>query len=126
MPIKNLSFFSNHWLLWSILAISALGGPLLNAWLGFPIPVGFDAQYSTLGGVLPYSDASSYFGSGYYFNDIGYLDSWNMRRPLNALFFIFRLHITNYNFWYAMVLQAALCIVALFIYLRTIQRDLGT
>lgn len=126
MPIKNLSSFSSHWLVLGILAALAMGLPLLNAWLGFPIPVGFNAQYSALGGVLPYSDANDYFGGGHCFNDIGYLDSWNMRRPLNALFFAFRLNITNYNFWYTMLFQTTLCIVALLIYLRTIQRNLGT
>jgi hypothetical protein len=60
-----------------------------------------------------------------YFNDVGYLDSWNMRRPLNALFFAFRLKITNDNFWYSMLLQSALCATSLTIYLRTVQKDLG-
>lgn len=125
MLTKNLSSFSNNWWVCGVLATLAVTLPLLNAWLGYPIPVGFNAHYSTLGGVIPYSDANGYIMGANYFNDVGYLNSWNMRRPLNALFFAFRLKITNDNFWYSMLLQSALCATSLTIYLRTIQKDLG-
>ena len=49
-----------------------------------------------------------------------------MRRPLNALFFAFRLKITAYNFWHTMILQTGLCAFSLFLYLKTLHRSLGT
>ena len=125
MPIKNLNFFSNPWLIWGFIATLATGVPLLNAWFGFPLPATIDGLYSAIGGVIPYSDANGYIMGANYFNDVGYLDSWNMRRPLNALFYAFRLKAANGNFWYAMAIQAGLCAIALTLYLRTLRHDIG-
>jgi len=116
----------NQWVDWGLLATLATGLPLLNAWLGFPLPATFDGLYSAFGGVIPYSDAGGYFGGSYQFNNVGYLNYWNMRRPINALFLAFRLKITDGNFWYMIVIQAALCAVALTLYLRTLQKNIGT
>ena len=125
MPTKNLNFFSNSWLSWGIIATLATSIPILNAWLGYPLPSAFVAIYSAIGGVLPYSDAAGYIEGGQQFIDLGYLNSWNMRRPLNALFFVFRLKIANGNFWYIMAIQAGLCAIALTLYLRTLRQDIG-
>jgi hypothetical protein len=126
MLTKNLSSFSNHWLVWSIVATLTIAIPLLNAWLGFPLPATFDGLYSAIGGTIPYSDATGYISGGYHYIDLGFLDSWSMRRPLNALFFAFRLKVANGSFWYVMAIQAGLCIICLTLYLRTLRHDIGT
>lgn len=126
MLTKNLSFCSNHWLVWSIVATLTIAIPLLNAWLGFPLPATFDGLYSAIGGTIPYSDAAGYIGGGYHYIDLGFLNSWSMRRPLNALFFAFRLKVANGNFWYVMAIQAGLCIISLTLYLRTLRHDIGS
>jgi hypothetical protein len=111
---------------WGFIALIAIGLPLLNAWLGFPIPTTPEAMYNAFGGVIPYSDASGYLEGSYQFNSYGYLNAWNMRRPINALFLAFRLKITDGNFWATIVIQVGLCIVALMFYLQTIHKYMGT
>lgn len=125
MHTKNLSFSFSSYYIWGLVAALSVGGALLNAWLGFPMPVPFDGYYSSFGGIIPYSDAGGYYGGSYEFNNLGYLNSWNMRRPINALFLAFRQNITDGNFWQTMVIQASMCAIALMLYLRTIHRDLG-
>ncbi len=56
---------------------------------GIPLPVGINAAYSALGGTIPNSDAGGYLNGGHTFNQLGFLDNFNTRRPLNALFLPF-------------------------------------
>lgn len=122
MLTKNLSSSFNSWLLFGLLSTGVLGFIVLNAWLGYPFFFNIDSAYSAIGGVIPFSDASAYLSGGHYFLDTGYLDSWNMRRPLNAMFFAARLNMTGGNFWYVIGLQAILCAVALTLYLKTLRQ----
>jgi hypothetical protein len=124
MHTKNLSFFSSHWIFWAFIATVSVGLCLINAWLGFPYVKTLNGTYSALNGVIPYSDANGYLAGGQYFREMGYFDYWNMRRPLNALFFAFRLNITGGNFWYVMGIQVGLCAVALTLYLKVLHDHL--
>ena len=76
---------------WGVIAILATLYPLFNSWLGFLLPAKLQGMCSSLGGILPYSDAHAYLEGAYQFEQTGILNSWNMRRPLNALFFAVRL-----------------------------------
>ena len=125
MPIKNLSSFSNHWVFWGFVSILVLGGGLLNAWLGFPFPAPFEGIYCTIGGVIPYSDAEIYLSGAHRFIETGFLDPWNMRRPLNTLLLAFYLKITDFNFWSVITIQMGVCAFALTVYLKTLRQDLG-
>jgi hypothetical protein len=125
MLIKNLNSSFNNWLICFLLALIAIAGALFNAWLGFPFPASHEAVFSTIGGTIPYSDAEVYLSGAHRFIDSGYLDSWNMRRPLNTLILAFYLKLTAFNYWYVIMLQAVACIFALTLYLKTIRDDLG-
>jgi len=107
------------------MATLTLGGALFNAWLGFPFLTSQEAFYSTVGGVIPFSDAETYLSGAHRFIDLGYLDSWNMRRPLYTLLLAFYLKVTGFNFSYVMTLQMSICAIALTLYLKTLREDLG-
>ena len=126
MPIKNLNFSFNHLGFWLFISLLALGGGLLNSWFGFPLPVPCEGLFSSIGGVIPYTDAAGYYTGAHRFIENGVLDSWNMRRPLNTLLLAFYLKITNFNFWSVMILQMGFCGMALSLYLKTLRQDLGT
>lgn len=81
--------------------------------------------YSTVAGVVPWSDANGYFqgAQGILFD--GELDDWNSRRPINAAFFATRLAFTNLDLRMAIALQALLLGAACFLAARTVTRDLG-
>ena len=127
MHIKNLNSQSNmtYCLFWSILALIAVLLPVFNSWFGFILPVFFDTQYSAIGGSIPYSDANGYFHISYHFNFFGQLDSWNMRRPLNALFYAARMKMVGYDFWYAMIGQSIMCAIPFTLYLKAIHKKFG-
>ncbi|MBM3468167.1 MAG: hypothetical protein FJX71_01890 [Alphaproteobacteria bacterium] len=126
MHIRNLSFFSKSSLIWSLLAILAIGLPLLNAWFGFPLPTNLEGRYSAIGGIIPYSDAEIYLLGAQKFNEFNLLDPWNMRRPLTTLLLAFYLKLTYGNFWYCLIAQASLCALALAFYLNTLRKEMGT
>jgi len=63
-------------------------------------------QYSTIGGLIPYSDAVSYYNGAEQLLDTGKLDGWNQYRPLNAVLMAEILLLTNFNFRNALILQA--------------------
>jgi hypothetical protein len=126
MPTKNLNFSFNHLKVWVFISLLVLGGGLLNSWFGFPLPALSEGIFSSIGGVIPYSDSAGYFTGAHRFIENGVLDSWNMRRPLNTLLLAFYLKITNFNFWYVMILQMGVCGIAFSLYLRTLRQDLGT
>lgn len=70
---------------------------------------------SAIGGVLPYSDATGYFEGAEHLIYDGHLTPWNERRPLNAAFLAARLILTGNNFFVALIIQALLAAVALFL-----------
>jgi hypothetical protein len=125
MLIRNLSSCFKTQPFWILVACLALGGSLFNAWYGFPLPASLECYRSSIGGVLPYSDAEAYLAGANRFINLGSLDSWNMRRPFTTLLLSFYLKITGLNFWYAIILQMIICATALGLYLRTIQQHLG-
>jgi hypothetical protein len=84
--------------------------PLIYAWMIYPFGIESPyTSYSAIGGLLPYSDASSYYSGAQNLLENGKLDTWNSRRPLNAILFAIRLWFTNNNFQTALILQALLC-----------------
>jgi len=78
-----------------------------------------------IGGVVPWSDASLYFGGAERLLFFGHLDAYNSRHPLNALFLADRLAVTNLNLRTALLLQAILLGVASYLAARAVARDLG-
>ncbi len=82
--------------------------PLWNAWAYFPLGDCFPTAYSAIGGIIPHSDANGYYEGAYNFLEVGHLNGWNMRRPINALFYAFRLGITGLNFYAALIIQTIL------------------
>jgi hypothetical protein len=83
-------------------------------------------DYSAIGGLVPYNDAATYFEGAERLLQDGTLTSVAERRPLNAAFFAARLLVANENIYYAMILQAALVALALFLACREINRLQGT
>jgi hypothetical protein len=125
MHTKNSNSFYNSWIFWGVIAILATLYPLFNSWLGYLLPTLSEGKYSAIGGTLPYSDARGYLEGAYRFEQMGILDSWSMRRPLNALFFAVRLKLADYNFYVAMILQSFFCAIPFAVYLKTMSKDFG-
>ena len=82
-------------------------------------------DYSAIGGLLPYSDARDYFDGAERLLHDGTLTAFNERRPFNAAFLAARLWITRDNFYYAMILQAAVAATALSLACLTISKLYG-
>jgi hypothetical protein len=93
--------------------------PLLQSWTS-PIWDG-----CTIGGFLPFSDSADYYGGAMSVQLEGKLNSWNSRRPLNALLLCTRLAATGGDLQYAILMQAALAALAAFCLARAIARDFG-
>ena len=115
-----------HWC--GPVSLDALG--LVGALIVFSLPLSslwFTGRttYLHVGGLLPWSDPSNYyFGARHLLNE-GYLDIWNMRRPLNAGFFATRLWLVNQDFQLALVLQAWVAALACFLAARELARSHG-
>jgi hypothetical protein len=92
----------------SILALCLL--TLLINWSN-----GGTQDVSAIGGVLPYSDAAGYFEGAEHLVYDGRLTPWNERRPFNATFLAARFILTGNNFFGALILQALLTSIALFL-----------
>ncbi|MBS0185397.1 MAG: hypothetical protein JSS34_03470 [Proteobacteria bacterium] len=99
--------------------------PLLYIWMGVPFFINKDLAYVALGGVIPYSDATGYYTGAELFLRIGELNSWNIRRPLNALLFALRLKISGESFQMALLIQTALCGLGTVFFLRTVSKIIG-
>lgn len=80
---------------------------------------------SAIGGVLPYSDAIGYFEGAERLVFSQQLTQWTERRPLNATFLAARLILTKNNFFGALVLQALLASIALFLATRALFQTHG-
>ncbi len=84
--------------------------PLVNAWMFYPLSyVNLNTSTAALGGVIPWSDASGYFNGANTFLLDGTLDSFQTRRPLNAILYSLRLWLTDYNFKFSLIIQALFC-----------------
>ena len=93
--------------------------PLVHAWTQLVDPCG------AVGGYLPFSDAVDYWQGAQYVETQGQLDSWNCRRPLNALLLAVRLAIMGNDLRGALILQAALLGLSCFFLARTLAREFG-
>jgi hypothetical protein len=82
-------------------------------------------DYSAIGGLLPYSDAAGYFDGAERLLHDGVLTPWAERRPLNSAFFAARLFISGENFYYAMMIQAAVAATALYLASNAVARLQG-
>jgi hypothetical protein len=76
--------------------------------------------------LVPFSDASGYYGGAQIVMSSGTLDSWNVRRPLNALTLAARLALVGNDFESALLLQGLLLGVVVWLFAAIITRDLGT
>jgi hypothetical protein len=102
----------------SIFALCVL--VLLVSWTN-----GGTQDYSAIGGLLPHSDALAYFEGAERLLQDGTLTNVSERRPLNAAFFAARLLIANENIYFAIMLQAAVVALALFLASRQMYRLQG-
>jgi hypothetical protein len=82
-------------------------------------------DFSAIGGLIPHSDAASYFEGAERLLQDGVLTDVSQRRPLNVAFFAARLLIANENIYYAIMLQAVIVAVALFLATGQMQRLQG-
>jgi hypothetical protein len=83
-------------------------------------------DYSAIGGLIPYNDAAAYFEGAERLLQDGTLTIFSERRPLNAAFFAARLLVADENIYYAMILQAAVVALALFLASRAMNRLQGS
>jgi hypothetical protein len=83
------------------------------------------ASWFTIGGVVPWSDANSYFGGAQRLLFDGQLDAFNSRRPLHAAFLASELALTNLDLRKVLVIQAVLLGVASYLAARAVAEDLG-
>lgn len=119
---KHKTILAFYWLL----GISIFLLPLVHAWLAYPLGIeSFFTSYSALGGVIPYSDAGGYYGGAINLLENGFLNSWNMRRPLNASLFSVRLWLTNNNFYLALIVQAIWCSISCLLVTASINKSFG-
>jgi hypothetical protein len=81
--------------------------------------------YSKIGGVLPWSDAQTYYAGAYRLVNTEQLDSFNSRRPINAVMFAFRLLLSDGHLYRALVIQGLLFGLAFFYFLRELSKFVG-
>lgn len=83
------------------------------------------APYAAMLGHIPWSDASGYYEGAQYFNTFGELDIWNQRRPLNALLLAVRLTLCGERLHFALLLQAILLAVGLYLFAAAVANRYG-
>jgi hypothetical protein len=93
--------------------------PLLHLWASAL------SVYSSIGGLLPFSDAYSYYLGAQRLLVEGRLDEWNSRRPLNALLLTVRLALTGGDLRGAMLIDAAMLGASCCLMAREVARDCG-
>ncbi|MBS0185396.1 MAG: hypothetical protein JSS34_03465 [Proteobacteria bacterium] len=123
--LKKIQDFSIKDLLFLMGIFALFFLPFLYVWAGFPFFINEDMNYVMLGGVIPYSDAGSYYAGAELFLRTGEIDYWNMRRPLNALLLAIRLKIVGGDFQGALFIQAALCGLSGVFFVQTVSQILG-
>ena len=82
-------------------------------------------RYSALFGFLPWSDAHAYYTGANHLVDVGALDSWNERRPLNATLLAVRLGLARFDLRAATILQVLLLAACTFLASLLLARRLG-
>ena len=93
--------------------------PLLHLWAS---AIGV---YSSIGGLLPFSDALNYYAGAQRVLADGRLDEWNLRRPLNALLLTVRLALAGGDLRGAMLIDAAMLGLSCGLMAREVARDCG-
>jgi len=93
--------------------------PLVFSWMGW------SQNYSYIGGILPWSDAESYYSGAQSLLYSGHLGGVNLRRPVNEILFALRLIIGGDSFQMAMMLQALMLWFALFLSAYSIYNRYG-
>ncbi len=83
-------------------------------------------DYSAIGGLIPYNDAAAYFEGAERLLQDGTLTNFSERRPLNAAFFAARLLVADENIYYAIILQATVVALVLFLASREMNRLQGS
>lgn len=83
-------------------------------------------DFSAIGGLIPHSDAFAYFEGAERLLQDGTLTDASERRPLNVAYFAARLLIANENIYCAIMLQATVVALALFLASRQICRLQGS
>ena len=78
--------------------------------------------YSKIGGVLPWSDAQSYFSGAFRLLNNEQVDSFNSRRPINAVLFAFRLLLSDGHLYRALVIQGLVLGLAFFFFLKELSK----
>jgi len=102
-----------------LLAIATFSAPVLASW---SIARG---NYSAIGGLLPWSDASGWFSGAIHLLSYGTLDWWTTRRPINPAFLGTLFFATGQDLRGLLLLQSSLVGVACFLAAREIGRTLG-
>lgn len=82
--------------------------PLISAWATF------SASPFAIGGLIPWTDADSYYFGAERILATGYIDYWNQNRPLNATILAMKLALTNGNLAHALLLQSMMFGMAAF------------
>lgn len=82
-------------------------------------------RYSSLFGVLPWSDAHDYYDGARRLADIGRLDDFDQRRPLNAALLALRLGLTGFDLRAATALQVLLLALCTYAAAHALARGLG-
>jgi hypothetical protein len=90
-----------------------------------PSPQLQQGRYAALFGFLPWSDAHGYYVGARRLSDLGTLDEWSQRRPMNAALLAFRLGLTGYDLRLATVLQVLLLALCTFSASHALARGLG-
>jgi hypothetical protein len=93
--------------------------PLLHLWAAAL------SVYSSIGGLLPFSDALNYYAGAQRVLVEGRLDEWNSRRPLNALLLAVRLALVGGDLRGAMLIDAAILGLSCGLMAREVARDCG-
>ncbi len=96
----------------------------------FAIPLIFTWSFAVngrgvLGGLLPWSDALSYFRGGMEFWNEGAIDLWNQRRPLNAPWNAVRLALADADLRVALIMNATAVALLTGLAARVMRRQLG-
>lgn len=101
------------------LGVALFALPLMETWRSATGP------YSTIAGLLPWSDASGYYFGGLHLLETGQIDSWNSRRPINVALAALRLALTGGDLRWTLALNALACALACLVASREVARTLG-
>ena len=93
--------------------------PLISQWTSVP------PDQRMIGGIVPFSDAHAYYEGATEYLNLGELNAWNQRRPLNALLLAVRLAVSGNDLRIALLWQAGMLGIAVFVLARVVSRDFG-